>query len=385
MKKTIQRKILNKFISTARRQVIFTRLDNYIAVRNIQKDQKYLSRIANENVTDIYTLFPKEIRKPVVGIVKSELIYFFGFTKYCDVNQIPYQEIDIHKSTFADQLLNIDILVWRTSSDYASQWEATDKVEFISDYLGKMTLPTKESLWFYEDKVREQWLFEYYRLPRIKTFISHSKDESMSFINSTNYPIVLKDRTCSSSEGVMLVKNKYQAKKLCEKIFSDGRRIFEPYIKQKGYVLFQEFVPNEGFDLRIVIVGNSYFGYFRYPKEKDFRASGSGIVRKEAIPMDVLQLAKHTKNCFPKSYMLAVDFLQDSRDKKYYIIETSIFISIETPEQLMVNGIPGRYIEKGDSFVFEEGRFWLPELMMDVIMQEWIVLQNSGKFINEKE
>ena len=235
-----------------------------------------------------------------------------------------------------------------------------------------MTLPTKESLWFYEDKVREQWLFDHFNLPSIKTFISYSEEEALEYIKTAKFPLILKDRTCSSSEGVLLIKNLHQAKRICKKIFLDGRKVFEPYVRQKNYVLFQEYVPNEGFDLRVIMVGNSYFGYYRYPKGNDYRASGSGIVKKKSIPIEVLKLAKQVKCCLPKSYLLAVDFLQDSRDKKYYIIESSIFISIETPEQLVVDGKPGRYIEKDDAFVFEDGRYWLPELMMDELMKDWI-------------
>ena len=78
----------------------------------------------------------------------------------------------------------------------------------------------------------------------------------------------------------------------------------------------------------------------------------------------------------PKSYMLAIDYLQDRRDNKYYIIEISIFIAIETSEQLMVNNIPGRYLYKNDKFIFQEGRFWLQELMLEEFFKE-IIKGNS--------
>ena len=187
-----------------------------------------------------------------------------------------------------------------------------------------------------------------------------------------------KNRTCSSSKGVHLIKNKRQARKLCYQIFNQGLTLPESYIKQKNYVYFQEFVPNQGFDLRVIIVGNSYFGYYRLPRKGDYRASGSGITHKREIPQEALLLAKKVKNCLPKTHMLAVDFLQDIRDNQYYIIETSIFIRIETSEQLVVNGVPGRYIEHNEIFTFEEGRFWLQELMMLELMKEWIVLNSEG-------
>ncbi len=83
-------------------------------------------------------------------------------------------------------------------------------------------------------------------------------------------------------------------------------------------------------------------------------------------------MASKVRQCLPKSALLAVDFLRDKRDGLFYIIEVSIFIGIETCEQLMVNGIPGRYIERNGKFMFEPGRFWLQELMLEEVMKDWI-------------
>lgn len=75
----------------------------------------------------------------------------------------------------------------------------------------------------------------------------------------------------------------------------------------------------------------------------------------------------------PKSYLLAVDFLHDGSDNQYYIIETSIFISVESSEQLVIKGnVPGRYIEQDCVFHFDSGRFWIQELMLKELMLDWI-------------
>ena len=334
-----------------------------------------------ENPPKLYMDWPDNVSKPFVGLVKNEAklknnANWPKFERFLKVNNIPYEEYEINKSDFIKEGKKYDIVVWRTETSYAKHWEAADKVEIIQNHLGKMILPTCESLWMDEDKVREQYLFEINNLPAIKTFISHSKDEVMHYIEDCEYPFISKDKTCAGSDGVHLIKNKRQAKALCNKIFSSGQKTNESYAKQKDYVCFQEFVPNYGFDLRIIMIGNSYFGYYRYPNKGDYKASGSGIIEKKLLPQDVMELAKKARECLPKSYLLAVDFLQDKRDENYYIIETSIFIGIESCEQLMINGVPGRYIEKDGVFIFEPGRFWLQELMMQELMKEWIVKQS---------
>ena len=340
-----------------------------------------------ENAPVILIKWPKNIKKPFVGLVRSErghYAYYLKFERFLKENNIQYEYFDVKKSSFIIKAQKFDVIVWRTLSSYCDKCEATDKIEFMQDFMGKMTLPSKESLWYYEDKVREQWLFDYYHLPAIKTFISYSKAEAEDFIKKAKYPFISKDRTCSSSEGVILVKNIGQAQNICRRIFGSGMDLYEKYIRQKNYVLFQEFVPNRGFDLRVIMVGNSYFGYYRFPRNGDYKASGSGVVEKKEIPLEVLLLAKKVRVCLPKTYLLAVDFLQDSRDNKYYIIESSIFISIETCEQLAINGVVGRYIEDNLEFTFEPGRYWLQDLMMQELMKDWIVF-NSEKTKCEEE
>ena len=326
---------------------------------------------------NLYMDWPDNVLKPFVGLVKKEVkaennAYWPKFERFLKTNDIPYEEYDINKSDFIKEAKKYDIIVWRTETSYAKQWEAADKVEIIQNYLGKVILPTRESLWMDEDKVREQYVFEINNLPAIRTFCSNSKDEVMHYIENCKYPFISKDKISACAKGVYMIKNKRQAKALCNRIFSSGQKTNESYVRQKDYVYFQEFVPSYGFDLRIIMIGDSYFGYYRYPKKGDFKASGSGIIEKKKLPQDVLVLAKKVRECLPKSVSLAVDFLQDKRDENYYIIETTIFMGIESCEQLMVNGVSGRYIEKDNIFTFEPGRFWLQELMMQELMTDWI-------------
>ena len=330
-----------------------------------------------DSAPNVYMNWPKDIKKPFVGIVKSEASAGNNasapkFERFLKANDIPYAEYDVNRSDFIEQAKKFDAIVWRIETTYKKQWEAADKLEILDRYLKKMVLPSSEALWVDEDKLRAQYVFEINNFPMIKTFSSHSQEEVMEYIENCKYPIISKDKICASGHGVYMIKNKAQAKEICDQVFSTGLKTNEDYILQKDYVYFQEFVPNYGFDLRIVMIGNYYFGYYRYPVEGGFKASGSGIVEKKEIPVEAMLLAKKIRESLPKSNSLAVDLIMDTRDDKYYIVETSIFVGIETSEQLMVDGVAGRYIEKDDTFTFEPGRFWLQELMLEDLMKDWI-------------
>ena len=48
--------------------------------------------------------------------------------------------------------------------------------------------------------------------------------------------------------------------------------------REKGYIYFQEFIPGNEFDIRIIVVGDKAFAIKRMVRKNDFRASGSGII-----------------------------------------------------------------------------------------------------------
>ena len=135
--------------------------------------------------------------------------------------------------------------------------------------------------------------------------------------------------------------------------------------------LFQEYIDDAKFDLRVMIMGNKAFGYYRYPNKGDFRASGAGNYEKRAIPIEALKIAIDVKNNL-HSRLMGVDLLFSTKRQKYYIIEASLFNQIDTPEQLVIDGIPGYYdISDINNIIFKPGKFWIHELVMDEIIKEW--------------
>ncbi len=120
-----------------------------------------------------------------------------------------------------------------------------------------------------------------------------------------------------------------------------------------------------------MIIGEKLFGYYRYPKKGDFRASGAGIYEKKELPENAMRLAISIKQKM-NSRLLGIDLLYSQKEQQYYVIETSLFNRIDTAEQLVVNGIPGYYdISNNDDIVFKVGRYWIQELVMQQIVEQW--------------
>lgn len=344
-----------------------------------QKPLSYAEQL--ESAEPITLDWPKSIPKPIIGLVQERIHRHASWPKYerfLKHNNIPYDYFNIHRSDFITKASSYDLIIWHTLSSFADQWEAKSKIEFLEREMNVTCFPTSDSLWFYEDKIRQQWLFEKHNIRAIKTFISFSKEETIEFINNCKYPIVSKEATNSGSEGVFLLKNQAQALKFCHKVFGAGHKVHSStYLRQKNYVLFQEFIPSDGYDLRIIIIGNNYFGYYRDIPKGDFRASGSGIVSRHEIPNEALHFARLIQEKLPPTHYLSVDLIKNSSDNHFYVIEVSLFNKIETSEQLIFNDTPGRFIFENDEFVFQPGRVWVQELTLFELFTTWLENQRT--------
>ncbi len=309
-----------------------------------------------------------------VGLVKDDICdspeYFTRraswpkFERFLLVNKIKYSFYDIHKSTWQEEANAYDIIIWQPRSTPDLLPEAKSKIYFLEKYLRKRCFPSFDQLWSYEDKIHASFLYNYFRLPVIPTFSTYSKSDALEYADRTEFPVISKITTGSASCGVDKLKNKKSLVRYINSIFSGiGRKTYWPFIRQINYVYFQQFISTAKFDLRIIVVGTRFFGYYRFPNKGDFRASGSGNVLKKELPEDAMRLALKTKETL-NAISMAVDMLFSEAEQKYYIIETSIFCGIDTAEQLVVDGIAGYYEYQDDKFTFREGRFWIQELAL---------------------
>lgn len=352
-------------------------LKKYYIKRRIKttNDLIPLDRLDEELNKAEVVLLDNSIDKNIkVGLVKDgddyqgyvkERSYYPKYERFLKNNNIQYEYYDIYKSDWQEQAKNYDVVIWHTSSDVSTQDIATNKIYVLEKLLGIKCLPNFHEIWTYEDKINAHYLYQRYGLPEIPTFVTHSKEDALAYIEHCKFPLISKLATGSSSYGVDKINNKEEAEKVIKQSFSHkGRKTYFAYQNQKDYVLFQGFIDDATFDLRIMVVGDKLLGYYRYPNKGDFKASGAGNVEKKAIPAEALELAYKVKELYDATF-LATDLLYSEKDKQYYIIESSVFIGVDTPEQLVIDGVAGYYKRVAEnSYEFHEGKFWVQELTL---------------------
>ncbi|MGB4013041.1 MAG: hypothetical protein WBK97_02525 [Bacteroidales bacterium] len=281
---------------------------------------------------------------------------------YCEENNISYKIVNCYDTDIVEQLKDCDGLMWHWSQgDYRAQNFARQLIISI-EKMGIKVFPNSNNCWHFDDKLGQKYLLESINAPLVPSYAFYDKKNALEWANQTTFPKVFKLRGGAGSINVKLVKNKTQAKKFIRRSFGRGfafssrfdglkdrfwrlrrdknfkailhvlkgfvRLILPPegsnlLPRQKGYVYFQEFIPNNTYDDRIVIVGNRAFSIRRTNRRNDFRASGSGILQyeKKLFNTKTIQIAFDTAKKL-KTQSLAFDFIYTSNNNPL-IVEIS--------------------------------------------------------------
>jgi glutathione synthase/RimK-type ligase-like ATP-grasp enzyme len=360
---------------------LFQTIKNLTLVKRIRKTRFYSrlrqyfpmpepkARDDSETIFDadfVRVDWPANVCRPKFGIVQDFGPYprWTKYRRFLENNAFDYGIYNIHAHDWLEQAAQFDIILGFFSTEIWHLQEMREKYFFLEKFLGKITYPSLLHANLYEDKKFEAYLAQLHGLPFIKTYISHDRQDALDLIEGLNYPLVSKIVPSSGSVGVELVRSLAQARKIVAQAFSrNGRSTHLNVFRQKNYVYFQDFIPNDGYDIRVIVVGQYAFGDRRRVLKGDFRASGMQSWEFGALPEEAVWLARKVYEIV-RSPILAVDMLH-GLDGQYRIIEFSPISQIDTPAMLMIDQVPGVYIfEDNEHFHFEPKRYWIHDLAL---------------------
>jgi len=286
--------------------------------------------------------------------------------QYCEENNVEYKIVNCYDSDIIEQIRDCDGLMWHWShTDYRAQNFARQLI-FSIERMGIKVFPNFNTCWHFDDKVGQKYLFESINAPLVQSYAFYNKKDAFAWIEKTSFPKVFKLRGGAGSQNVKLIKNKKEAKKLVNRAFTKGFPLSDKnaglkqrlwvlkrdrnlkskihLIKgiirllipvkgmnllpvQKGYIYFQDFVPENKFDDRIVVVGNRAFALRRFVRENDFRASGSGVFEYKKVNFNIkaIKIAFETANKIG-AQSIAFDFVY--KNKNPLIVEISYAYSM---------------------------------------------------------
>jgi len=278
---------------------------------------------------------------------------------YCEKRQIPYKIVDCYRNDIVRQLEDCTALMWHYHHAGARSFLFAKQLMYSVAAMDKKIFPDFNTAWHFDDKAGQKYLLEAVQAPLVPTYVFYDKKEALDWVNHTSFPKVFKLRSGASSANVSLVKTKREAVSLVNKAFGEGFaqyngwtnfkerlrkfrkgkttffdvckgfiRIFHTTEfskvagRERGYIYFQEFIPNNDSDIRVIVVDEKAFAIKRMVRENDFRASGGGTILydKKLFDIETVKIALEVTHKL-KAQCLAYDFVY--KDGKPLIVEIS--------------------------------------------------------------
>jgi glutathione synthase/RimK-type ligase-like ATP-grasp enzyme len=295
-----------------------------------------------------------------LAIHKNQTGFHPRWVEYSKKNNIDYKIVDCHANDIIAQLRDCDALMWHFSQSNPKDIIISKQIMFALEHVNFKVFPDFKTAWHFDDKVAQKYLFEAIEAPLVPSFAFYDKTKALNWAAQTNYPKVFKLRGGAGSANVKLAKNRQDANHLINKAFGKGfsqyegwsnlkerwrkykqgkanlkdigkgilRLGYQPYYskiigKERGYVYFQEFMPNNDSDTRIILIDNKAFALKRMVRKGDFRASGSGVCyyAKEEFDERCVKIAFKTNKKI-NSQCIAYDFVFDQNNNPL-IVEIS--------------------------------------------------------------
>ncbi len=247
---------------------------------------------------------------------------------YFDSKAMPYKIVNAFDNNIIEQLDDCDAFMWHHHHGNQSDRLIAQKILYALQQGGKIVYPDFNTAWHFDDKVAQKYLLEAIDAPLVPSYVFFDKNSALKWTEQTAFPKVFKLRGGAGSSNVMLIKNRTQAKKIINRCFSRGFKeieickrlkyqfnkfkvgqislcnyinyslsIIKSYFtevnnREYGYAYFQEFMPGNTFDYRIVVINEKYaVGEKRYTRTGDFRASGSGKFDYSDIDIKAVEIA----------------------------------------------------------------------------------------------
>lgn len=270
-----------------------------------------------------------------------------AWIEYCRDNHIPYKVVDAYKDDIIDQLADCDIFMWHHHHAIYKDTLFAKQLLCTLQIAGKKVFPDVNTGFTFDDKVAQKYLLEAVNVPLVPSYVFYSRSEALEWIRKESFPKIFKLRGGAGASNVRLVKSKRQAVRIVNLAFSrgistfnrmdhlkDAWRLFrehhlswnsfckefvrsvistdyaQKHGREKGYVYFQNFIPNNKSDVRLIVIKDRAYGMKRMCRKNDFRASGSSNFIYDNIDERTLKIAFNTAEKLALQ-SVAFDFIYD--------------------------------------------------------------------------
>lgn len=278
---------------------------------------------------------------------------------YCEAHQIPFRIVNCYSNSIIADLKGCDILMWHHNQSNPRDILFAKQLLFSLEQAGITVFPDFRTAWHFDDKVGQKYLLEAIGASLVPSYVFYDKEDAMKWAISTEFPKVFKLRGGAGSANVQLAGTRAAAIALIRQAFGKGfsqynawsnlkerwrkfrlgkatlRDVAKGFIRlgyppqyakmagrETGYVYFQDFIPGNDSDIRVIVIDDKAFAIKRMVRQNDFRASGSGTIlydKKNFDPDTIRQSFELATQL--GSQCLAIDYVY--REKESLVVEIS--------------------------------------------------------------
>ena len=177
----------------------------------------------------------------------------------------------------------------------------------------------------YDDKVEQARVFGKW-MPA--TYYCDKADIASRLVDELRYPIISKAREGASSHNVRLLQDADAARAEIEKVFGGGGIKLRYGQRQTGYLLWQDFVAGNQYDIRVIAIGEQRLLLRRYNRDDRPMASGSGRIEPiNNLADPIFGSAFAFADSFFKAEGLkwcGIDIVFDHEAQRWRLLETTV-------------------------------------------------------------
>lgn len=296
------------------------------------------------------------------GHIPHSNSWLIPWIEVCQAEGLDHEVVDCFQGDIITRLRDFDILLFHFGNYVYSDMQHARSILYAARQMGLRVFPDFADAWHFDDKLAQSYLLSSINAPIPKYQVFHSLSDFRHWLDETpGFPVVAKLRCGSGSHNVKLLKNARQAASYAGAMFGAGfkaspnllfkatsnikssrtseefwtrfRRIPEflrtlsqaqKFPREKGYVYLQEFVPNNGYDIKVAVVNNKVSYLSRRVRQGDFRASGGADIFYDpgTVPESVVRSALDVSRALGLQCM-GFDYVVNSNTGQGLIVEMS--------------------------------------------------------------
>jgi glutathione synthase/RimK-type ligase-like ATP-grasp enzyme len=225
-----------------------------------------------------------------------------------------YEFVDLERHDWIARVEPFQVVLWKPGYMGTLASHLREKIYFLEKHLGKLVFPNYETVWHFESKVAQSYLFSHAGVRTPDTVATFDHRDAQEQLDCAKFPLVFKLSGGAASRNVRLIRTPREAAArlrdaFCGKLYREAtgpgglrglrrlrlvaQRWFWDFLRHyltgkepPGCLYWQEYLPDNEADLRITVIGDCYaYGFWRKNRPGDFRASGSGRLDfQSAVP-----------------------------------------------------------------------------------------------------